>query len=167
MEEQLVSFKTAMLAKEKGFNILVKPTTTMNNLDWGKSTAERNTNLDKYNSLKTDKEKDTFKRKLKGESVNESNVSKRRAGAELKADIGYANSDISHDIMAPTQTLLQKWLREVCDINVEVVSKKYQIKELSFLPRTFRYVLEDQYSKESYNSYEEALEKGLEEALKD
>ena len=44
---------------------------TMNNLDWGKSTSERNSNLDKYNSLKTDKEKETFKRKLKNESVNE------------------------------------------------------------------------------------------------
>jgi len=42
---------------------------TMNNLDWGKSTAERNANLDKYNSLKTDKEKNDFLKKLKGESV--------------------------------------------------------------------------------------------------
>jgi len=33
---------------------------TMNNLDWGKSTAERNANLDKYNSLETDKEKNAF-----------------------------------------------------------------------------------------------------------
>jgi hypothetical protein len=38
---------------------------TMNNLDWGKSTEERNANLDKYESLKTDKEKEEFKRKLK------------------------------------------------------------------------------------------------------
>ena len=49
---------------------------TMNNLDWGKSTAERNANLDKHNSLKTDKEKNDFLKKLKGESVvNESNDS--------------------------------------------------------------------------------------------
>ena len=43
----------------------------MNNLDWGKSTAERNANLDKYYSLKTDKERRDFLIKLKGESVNE------------------------------------------------------------------------------------------------
>ena len=43
----------------------------MNNLDWGKSTAERNANLDKYDSLKTDEEKEDFLRKLKGESVDE------------------------------------------------------------------------------------------------
>lgn len=42
---------------------------TMNNLDWGKSTAERNANLDKYNSLKTDKEKNDFLKKLKSESI--------------------------------------------------------------------------------------------------
>lgn len=42
--------------------------TKMNNLDWGKSTAERNDNLDKYNSLKTDKEKEAFLSKLKNES---------------------------------------------------------------------------------------------------
>jgi hypothetical protein len=44
---------------------------SMNNLDWGKSTAERNANLDKHKSLKTDKEKDAFLKKLKGESINE------------------------------------------------------------------------------------------------
>jgi hypothetical protein len=43
----------------------------MNALDWGKSTAERNANLDKYDSLKSDKEREAFLRKLKGESVNE------------------------------------------------------------------------------------------------
>ena len=42
---------------------------TMNNLDWGKSTAERNANLDKYNSLETDKEKNAFLKKLKSESI--------------------------------------------------------------------------------------------------
>jgi hypothetical protein len=45
---------------------------TMNNLDWGKTTAERNRNLDKYDSLKTQKEKDAFLKSLKDKSVNES-----------------------------------------------------------------------------------------------
>ncbi|BBI90474.1 hypothetical protein HYO65_gp082 [Tenacibaculum phage PTm1] len=45
----------------------------MNNLDWGKTTAERNANQDKYNSLKSDAEKEAFLKKLKGmnESLNE------------------------------------------------------------------------------------------------
>lgn len=41
----------------------------MNALDWGKTTDERNKNLDHYNTLKTDKEKQNFIKKLK--SLNE------------------------------------------------------------------------------------------------
>jgi len=46
---------------------------TMNNLDWGKTTEERNKNLDIFNSLKTEEEKQDFIKKLKGvnNSVNE------------------------------------------------------------------------------------------------
>jgi hypothetical protein len=38
----------------------------MNALDWGKTTEERNKNQDIYNSLRTNKEKEQFIRKLKG-----------------------------------------------------------------------------------------------------
>ena len=38
---------------------------TMNNLDWGKSTDERNANVAKYDSLKTDKEKSEFAKSIK------------------------------------------------------------------------------------------------------
>lgn len=37
----------------------------MNNLDWGKTTDERNNNLAIYNSLKTENEKQSFLKKLK------------------------------------------------------------------------------------------------------
>ena len=40
----------------------------MNALDWGKTTAQRNANLDKYDSLKTSKEKEDFIRALKSKS---------------------------------------------------------------------------------------------------
>lgn len=43
---------------------------TMNNLDWGKTTQERNDNLDKYHSLKSDEEKQKFLKKLKQRSEN-------------------------------------------------------------------------------------------------
>lgn len=69
---------------------------TMNNLDWGKTTAERNSNLDIYKTLKTRKEVDDFLRKLKStnKSVNEvSNISLRRAKAELKQKIKGVRSD--------------------------------------------------------------------------
>ncbi len=58
---------------------------TMNNLDWGKSTEERNANLDKYESLKTDKEKEEFKRKLKSSSKQE--ASEGSEGFELENEI--------------------------------------------------------------------------------
>jgi hypothetical protein len=63
---------------EGGVNESVK--IKMNALDWGKSTAERNSNLDKYDSLKTDKEKESFLRKLKGESVNDDNEKMAEGG---------------------------------------------------------------------------------------
>ena len=40
----------------------------MNALDWGKTTAQRNANLDKHDSLKTSKEKEDFIRALKSKS---------------------------------------------------------------------------------------------------
>lgn len=69
MDDMDVNVNTTEMEAELGLEEanLIK----MNNLDWGKSTAERNANLDKYDSLKTDKEKNNFLRKLKGESVNE------------------------------------------------------------------------------------------------
>lgn len=60
----------------------------MNNLDWGKSTAERNANLDKYASLKTDKERESFLRKLKRESVNEAS----RRSTDFYGDSKYGKS---------------------------------------------------------------------------
>lgn len=75
---------------------------------------------------------------------------------------------VSHlyTIDAPTQSVVQKWFRDVRNVNIEVVSRKYKIEALSSFPRTFRYNVEEHYSKESYNSYEEALEEGLQFALK-
>jgi len=48
--------------------------TTMNNLDWGKTTDERNANLDKHDSLKTEEEKEEFRKKLKGGNVEKSYI---------------------------------------------------------------------------------------------
>lgn len=54
--------KHSELAKEKSED---KVKTTMTNLEWGKTTNERNENLDKYDSLKTTEEKEDFLKKLK------------------------------------------------------------------------------------------------------
>lgn len=78
-------------------------------------------------------------------------------------------------IYAPTQSLLQKWLREIYQIDITVITN------WSFSIRTYRvglsYILnnkveiwfskkEDKVSFIEYNTYEEALEVGLYQALK-
>lgn len=75
---------------------------TMNNLDWGKSTAERNDNLDKYNSLKTDKEKEAFLSKLKAESVTNEATEKKviKLAKEFVKAKGWISSDVIEAMLA-------------------------------------------------------------------
>lgn len=62
----------------------------MNNLDWGKTTEERNNNLDKFHSLKTDKEKQDFIRELKsgGKEKEEGEVTTKNID-DLKSENPY------------------------------------------------------------------------------
>lgn len=69
-------------------------------------------------------------------------------------------------ILRPTQSLLQRWLRETQEIHVEVISKKYKTKIATCIPRTFKYIINGTYSLTVYNTYEEALEEGLLQGLK-
>jgi hypothetical protein len=130
MNEQLITFETAKLAKEKGFdvlcyyyyykNILVEPS------------------LENGSSTDTD------------------------FGVELTDLLENRNCKHSKTISAPTQSLIQKWLREVHNINIYVQhwncrwKFSHQIVKMCF----------NGMSQENLNSYEEALEKGLQEALK-
>lgn len=124
MEEQLISFETAKLAKEKGFKVKC-------NLYYSKSGAI-----------------------------------KQRAIKEVR-------------IEAPTQSFLQKWLREehkleICVFKAVTRSEEYYITMLSDFNSgymDFKYIEEgvfivDQKYFTDFPSYEEALEKGLYEALK-
>jgi len=130
MTEQLISWETAKLAKEKGFNIpcrgFIEPkyNDTLEFID--------DTCLYVYDGFKPLKEHH-----------------------EVLDENWY---------LAPTQSLLQKWLREVHNIFVGVIwldtltdIHVYQISTVGNATRP--------YSK-FYNSYEEALEEGLLEALK-
>ena len=67
---------------------------------------------------------------------------------------------------APTQSLLQRWLREIHEIHIEITSKKYKTKVATCIPRTFKYIINGVYSLTFYNSYEEALDEGLLQGLK-
>ena len=124
MEEQLISFETAKLAKEKGYNI---------------------TNIFSYDET---------------------------SGIMLPKDPTYPGWHcyaLEGVCPAPTQSLLQKWLREKHNIHIEIEIASDE--ELNIIqPYVYQW---DFYKngnitigREFYDSYEEALEVGLLEALK-
>lgn len=67
----------------------------------------------------------------------------------------------------PTQSVVQKWLREVKSLHVEVcyMYGDYWIYNILTIPRHDLVGLSDR-PLEHYKSYEEALEAGIQEALK-
>lgn len=65
MSDYVQTLKGYVNHYQKELDKLTTKKIIMNNLDWGKTTEERNKNLDKYNSLKTDKEKQDFCKILK------------------------------------------------------------------------------------------------------
>lgn len=135
MKDELITFETAKLAKEKGFDIeepcvafYTNPRSKMFGID---------EHLRYYNIKNTP-------RKLYyiGESVA----------------LNYHNV-----LFAPTQSLLQKWLREVHNIHVWCIphinsSMYYGVKCWLSNSNTVQI--------DAFKTYEEALEEGLQEALK-
>lgn len=134
MEEQVISFETAKLAKSKGCyetNIIESDGALKENIvqfynDHGYLCTERDYN--KFCCVPDD--------------------------------------DDCSEIPAPTQSLLQRWLREVCKIEVIVKSwieggKLVYIYSVNNLGNPSSYM-----NKHNKESYESALETGLQSALK-
>ena len=125
MREQLISFKTAKLAKEKGFSI-------------------------------------------PGENIYENE--------ELLCEVEFKNwNNGTLCLSAPTQSLLQKWLRDNHNIIIDVVAY-YDEKDLPLTktnkPKPKGYFVWNYYDENfteekaiKFSDYEEALEIGLLEAL--
>lgn len=115
MQDQLISFKTAQLAKEKGLDILTREN------EW-----------------------DLFTMYMKD-------------GASYEESL----NNLSDCFLAVTQSLLQRWLREKYKIIVEVGYYDYDNWNYSvWNPSRF------ENSDPNFQTYEEALEEGLYEALK-
>ena len=132
MKEQLITFETAKLAKEKGFNI---------------------SSLNNYSEYLED---EVFNDPRKGHEIT---LHKK---GEVILSVGYP--DVKYKSwQAPTQSLLKKWLRKTYNINVVVTNHIIVnvYKDGEFI---------DSFSNEKWirnlDFYEEALEKGLQEALK-
>ena len=127
MQEQLVSYSVAKLAKEKGFNIPTSYCYKQNGKIWFDEIYAIN-----YN------------------------------------DLPYSKEVVS----TPTQSLLQRWMREVH--NIMIVILPYIDCESKDLNWSLEYFLSDDLHNNRYfeidesdskNTYEEALEKGLQRAL--
>ncbi len=121
MEEKLITFETAKLAKENGFDVIQT---------YGQAS-----------SLYNNDGKHTY-----------------------YMNYGFMYSGLNEGyISAPTQSFLQKWLRENFEIIVLVEYIYDDEKNWYYtFPSNPRELSEDEY----FDTYEEALESGLQEALK-
>lgn len=151
MREEIVSFETAKLAKKKGLQI-----------------GSRKSYCHYHKTYTYD------------EDPNHPE-SRRKNDVRLDYDFYTVNNagtplDISNEHFtiyeAPTQSLLQKWLREVHNIHIggEVRWNNFENEEIiyEFWIKDMREVKVSKriFTEPSCLSYEEALEKGLQEALK-
>ena len=125
MEEELISFETAKLAKEKGF-------------DWDILHTYRDGKLDYEDYYRGTIDELYF-------NANGRNITK-----------------FKEIISAPTQSLLQKWLREVHGIDV-LVDKGVLCDKYSYEIYHKNDMLDSEYV---FKTYEEALEIGLYKSLK-
>jgi len=153
MKEDLITFKTAKLAKEKGFEI---PSARFYCTD----------GVIRFHPFSIFHLDEDEVDELEEDSIL---INDGKFIVSLWED---RNLTIGN-ILAPTQSLLQKWLREGHNINVSVrhVIEDYYICEMTFL--SSRYMFKDAHKIYLYSligthfkTYEEALEKGLQEALK-
>ena len=129
MEDTLIGFETAKLAKEKGYDNKL--------LTYYKNDLEKGDYL--------------FEELIKNQTEWISNFQSKY---EYDKNIS----------VAPSQSLLQKWLREVHNIIVFVAPLIPYCKEFGVTIYSNKYICEKDLA--FYNQYEKALEIGLQEALK-
>ena len=123
MEEQLISFETAKLAKEKGF-----------------PQEPNRLKIPYYN----------YKGEFKGDVKD-----------WLRKYLRKEDTSDVESVSAPTQSLLAKWLRE--EHNIHLIA----YKNINIDGYDWCYITTDGITNiNSYKTYEEALEAGLQEALK-
>ena len=143
MEDIRITFETAKLAKKKGFDIK------------GQNVFD----------LKNNNKIINFKDLAIQEFIDDVETAGYldKAFNYLKEDINRTddNNDKDYYLLAPTQSLLAKWLREKHNIHL-IAYKNINIDGYDWC-----YITTDGITNiNSYKTYEEALEAGLQEALK-
>lgn len=134
MKDKLISYQTAKLAKKKGFYSTEE--------DYYKLKKVDNIIYDFYNDGKLTK------------------VTMPRVAMSMEKDRPEIDTVY---ILAPTQSLLQKWLREIHEIHIySEISETGYLWFIKFDHNRCRIMN----STKIFNSYERALEIGLQKALK-
>ena len=154
IEERLISFETAKLAKEKGF---VLPCHSYYFED-GEFKENELTGTNGYYG-----EEYCFSLEEFDENWNDNGVTKKNGDRCFGCS---GNKDYFKTFSAPTQSLLQKWLREIHGIQVYVYSSTIRLGKYSdYVIHINEKSLNDARDEE-YQIYEDAFEVGLREALK-
>ncbi len=143
MKEQLISFETAKLAKEKGFNPIF--------CEFEKVPDEMF-----YDAYDFRKYHYSF---LNGKSEKDAEL-------VLPAVCRKKNLNYNFICYAPTQSLLQKWLREEHNIHINVSYGLTFTFKINGDLKGNDYVDYSEIEKYWGRTYEQALEKGLQKALK-
>ena len=155
MEEQIISFQVAKLAKEKGF--VDFKGINHNEID----SLDRNTKVQEFKF---------YRCYDKNPIMNYQKEAKLIVTTVGSSDIwglveSYLNPSYitQTNYLAPTQNLLQKWIREVHNIHITIFSQSQE----SWMYRITKkgQKLEDGLYGEDFYTYEEALEEGLYQAL--
>jgi hypothetical protein len=136
MEEQIISFETAKLAKEKGFDLFVNNAYLEDKVLYGTISL-----MEESDSAFIDV----------------------MDGIELE---NHNHFEFKNRYSAPTQSLLQKWLRENHDIHIEIVYWEDNTWSAQLVGDIFQDEFGDDYEAFGCDTYENALEIGLQEALK-
>ncbi len=154
MEENLITFETAVLAKEKGFDILT------HSYYFEDGEFKENSLIGTNGYYGEDYE---FNLAEFNENWNNKWLTKKSGDRcfGCTKDRGYFET-----FSAPTQSLLQKYLREVHKIDVEA-PLVYKLNTREYLVRIYKNNTEIILSTfHYYKTYEEGLEEGLKQALK-
>ncbi len=155
MQEQIIEFNTAILAKEKLFDLLV-----IGYYMFDHEEGDHIKTITEFNDYEFPK-------------IYRDNLRNNFNGIEIESDYEF--------VSAPSQSLLQRWLRERHNIDVDVsrdaevhfkdeirwivmVSNWNDIRIVSHSIAELKHPNHSHYI--DYKSYEEAMEKGLIEALK-
>ena len=166
MEEKLIGFETAKLAKEKGFNLPVAYFYNFKKYKLNCNYKNGKANLELINSMELCR---GFDEEYVLDNYN-CNLEKDRFPGMIGHLIVIREMiDNEAFYSAPTQSLLQKWLRDKHSIHIVVNPTVEMYWTFGLINIGNEYIKLSGpiiYDKNDYNLYEEALEIGLQEALK-